>query len=77
MSDEWEWETQPFTPADLAFIQQYATEHYGEIDTLVANQVWSRYTFQTVLADCLLGAVVNAQNPTPQDRPSTSPSKGE
>jgi len=78
-ADEWEWETKPFTPADLAYIQEYAAAHHGEISTLCINQVWSEYTFQAVLSDFLIGAVVNAQRwqewqdggvnqPPPQDK---------
>jgi len=67
-ADEWEWEQTPFTPSDLYFIERYAAQHYGQISTLVVNETWNEYTFRAVLTDFLLGAVVNAANPKPQDK---------
>jgi hypothetical protein len=61
---------QRFTKKDLTFFTWYANQHVREVMALVENQGLSAFTFRTILVDFLVGAMVNAEDDSPQDSPT-------
>ena len=52
-----------FDETDLAYIEDYASDHYLQIRQLVETGVWDKFLLRAILTDFLTGVLVNA-NPS-------------